>query len=574
MPLDAIFLQALRLELTEPLQGAKIDKISMPERDMLILSVHTRIGSRKLLISMRPGSARVHFTAQSFENPPQPPMFCMLLRKHLTGARITAIEQPEGERMLLFRLDAVDELNVHSGKTLAAELMGKGLNLVLIDGEGRILDCLRRVDYESAARRALLPGLFYELPPPQPKPSFWRTGETEWLSYLSAADRRGEADKWLLDTFGGLSPLLCRELALGGWDGLPDRAAALRTRVRENRFEPVLLTEQGKPRDFSFLPLEQYGNAVQSEVYPGFSELLDAFYSRRDHLETMRRRASELTRTVNTAHARLLRKLAARQSELKATENREEYRRRGDLITANIYRLHRGMAEFETADYYEPDCPTVKIPLDVRKTPQQNAAQNYKLYNKAKTANRVLTDLIETAKSEAAYLESVMDELTRAETERDLSDIRRELVSTGYITEKNGGKRPKQSAPRKPLHFVSDSGLDILVGRSNAENDELTFRTARRDDLWLHVLNQPGSHVIVCCRGGEADGETIRTAASLAVTYSHAAGGGRAAVDCTQVRYVKKPAGAKPGQVIYSEQRTLIAEADEKLAERLRQKDG
>lgn len=569
MPLDAVVLSALSSEMEDVLTGARIDKITMPEKDLVILFVHGTQGNRKLLLSARPGAARVHFTQQSFENPPQPPMFCMLLRKYLLGARISSLEQPNMERLLLIHMDAADELGIRSKKTLAVELMGKALNIVLIGEDNRILDCLRRVDYESG-RRPMLPGLFYELPPKQPKPDFYSLTQDGYRAFLRTASCAGPADKWLLDTFGGLSPLICRELAMNGWDGMPEAMDALYQRVRLRTWQPTMLLENGTPKDFSFMPLKQYGSVMESETADSFSALLDGFYARRDKLESLRRRGAELNRTAKTARDRLLRKLAARKQELKDTEKREEYRRRGDLITANMYRLKRGMASFEAQDYYAEDCPMVMVPLDPLKTPQQNAALNYKLYNKAKTAERVLTELISSAEEEAAYLESVLDELVRAETDRDLSDVRRELVAGGYIREKTGGKKVKQPPARRPMRFVSDSGTEILVGRGNVQNDELTFRIARRTDLWFHVQKVPGSHVIVSQAEGEADELTLRQAAALAVTHSQANGGGKTAVDYAMVRFVKKPSGAKPGRVIYTDYNTVIAEADEELSRRLR----
>lgn len=568
MPLDAVVLSALCSEMEEVLTGARIDKITMPEKDMVILFIHGPQGNRKLLISARPGSARLHFTQQNYENPPQPPMFCMLLRKYLIGARISALEQPNMERLTLIHMDAADELGIRSKKTLAVELMGKALNIALIGEDNRILDCLRRVDYESG-RRPMLPGLFYELPPKQSKPDFYSLSPDAYRALLASASRELPADKWLLDTFGGLSPLICRELASNGWDGLEAAMDSLHRRVREQTWQPSMLLEKGIPKDFSFMPVKQYGALMEVETAESFSSLLDSFYARRDKLESLRRRGAELHRVAKTARDRLLRKLAARKQELKDTENREEYRRRGDFITANIYRLKRGMASFEAQDYFADDCPMVVVPLDPLKTPQQNAALNYKLYNKAKTAQRVLTELIASAEEEAIYLETVLDELSRAETDRDLGDVRRELIAGGYIREKSGGKKVKLPPPRKPMRFVSDSGAEILVGRGNVQNDELTFRTARRTDLWFHVQKVPGSHVIVSQAEGEADELTLRQAAVLAVTHSQANGGGKTAVDYTMVRYVKKPSGAKPGRVIYTDYNTIIAEADEELSRRL-----
>lgn len=570
MPLDAMVLTALRRELAPALTDAKIDRISMPERDLLVLSVHSRrLGSKRLLLSARPGTARIQFTEQTLENPPQPFMFCMLLRKHLLGARITGIQQPVGERLILLHMDTVDELSFHASMTLVLELMGKGVNLLLVGQDGRIVDCLRRVDYEDGARRALLPGLFYTLPPEQDRPSFFRTSPEETSRLIAGADRSMDPDRWLLDTFGGLSPFLCRELSADGWEGLEENTSQLRSRLEREDFTPVLLSVNGSPKDFTFQPVRQYGDAVEQTVFPDFSALLDAYYARREAGEIIRRRFAELTRTVKTALSRLERKIAAQEQELLATEKREEYRRRGDLITANIYRLERGMGSFETQDYYQEDCPVVTIPLDRRKTPQQNAAQNYKLYNKAKTANRILIGLLAQAREEAAYLESVLHELSLAESQRDLSDIRAELLETGYLRQKPSAKRQKKPPARGPMRFISDSGTEILVGRGNVQNDELTFRTARRGDLWLHVQKIPGSHVIVSQANCPADEITVAQAAALAVTFSQAKDGGKAAVDVTLARNVKKPSGARPGRVIYTDHKTLIAQADPALAERL-----
>lgn len=574
MPLDAMVLTAICRELEQPLVGAKIDRISMPEKDVLVLSVHSRqCGSKKLLMSVRPGSARIHFTDQSFENPAQPPMFCMLMRKYLSGARVTAIEQPPGERMVLLHFDAVDELDFHARKTVALELMGKGVNLVLIGEDGRIIDCIRRVDYETNARRALLPGLFYQLPPQQDKPSFFRTEEAEFSRLLRSADRELPPDKWLLDSFGGLSPLLCRELAMNGWDGMEKAVCALRDIVNTGAFRPFMLTENNRPKDYSFLPIRQYGEAVALSEFADFSSMLDAFYSRRDLQESMRRRSAELTKSVKTALSRLQRKIAAREQELLDTRNREEYRRRGDLVTANIYRLKRGMESFEAQDYYQEDCPVVSIPLDKRKTPQQNAAVYYKLYNKAKTANRVLSELLTAAREEEAYLESVLHELSQAENDSDLQEIRAELIQTGYIKAKASPKGKSRRVPlRKPMEFVSDSGLPIFVGRGNTQNDELTFHLARKGDLWLHIQKLPGSHVVISQAEGKADETTLRQAATLAVTFSRAAEGDRAAVDYTLIKNVKKPSGAKPGQVLFTDYKTVLARSDPGLPERLRKK--
>ena len=571
MPLDAVTLTGLTKELSAALPGSKIDKITMPERDLVILSLHSRdAGKQKLLLCARPGSARLHLTEQSYENPPQPPMFCMLLRKHLTGARITEVIQPPFERMVTLCLDAQDELGVVSRKRLILELMGKCVNLVLVGEDGRVLDCLRRADYETNEKRPLLPGLFYEAPPAETKPCFFTLCAEERRTLWRNAPQERDTDKRILNTFSGLSPLICRELALSAD---PEAAMdALSSVVERESYRPTLLREGSKPRDFTFTPIRQYGELVKNESYESFSTLLDAFYAQREKAELIHRRSAELQRTAKTARDRLARKLDARQRELDATEKREDYRRTADLITANIYRLKRGDRSLEAQDFYQEDCPTVTIPLDVRKTPQQNAAAYYKQYNKAKTANRVLTELIEGSEEEIAYLDSVLHELSRADCDRDLSDIRRELIAGGYLKANEKERRQKQPSPRKPLRFRTTSGAEVLIGRSNEENDQLTMHTARRTDLWFHVQKLPGSHVILSQAEGEATEQDVTEAAILAATYSQSTGG-KVAVDYTMVRFVKKPAGARPGRVFYTDYRTLIVEPDEELAARLRQGD-
>ena len=560
MPLDAVTLTGLTKELRSQLVGSKIDKITMPARDLVILSLHSReAGKQKLLLCARPGSARLHLTEQSFENPPQPPMFCMLLRKYCSGARITDLTQPPYERLVILSLDAQDELGVVSPKRLILELMGKCVNLVLVGEDGRVLDCLRRADYETNEKRPLLPGLFYEAPPVETKPCFFTLSAEERTSLWQNAPPERETDKRILNTFGGLSPLICRELALS--ENVEEAMDALAEQVKQGRLRPTLLREGSKPRDFSFTAIRQYGALVQNESFESFSALLDAFYAQREKAELIRRRSAELQRTAKTARDRLARKLDARRRELQATEKREDYRRTADLITANIYRLHRGDRSFEAQDFYQEDCPTVTIALDVRKTPQQNAAAYYKQYNKAKTANRVLTGLIEGSEEEIAYLDSVLHELSRAESDRDLSDIRRELIDGGYLKATEKERRQKKPPARKPLRFLTSSGAEVLIGRSNEENDALTLHTARRTDLWFHVQKLPGSHVILSQAERPATEKDIEEAAMLAAAYSQS-GGGKTAVDYTMVRFVKKPAGARPGRVFYTDYKTIVVEAD------------
>ena len=572
MPLDAICLSALTAELREKLDGAKIDKVQQPERDMLILSLRGRSGNFRLLLAAGAGNARVHITGESMENPAEPPMFCMLLRKHLVGARIASLEQPDHERMLALELDTRDEMGDLSRKKLVVEMIGRSANVILVGADGRIIDCMRRMDFAGDAERRLLPGMIYRLPPKQNKTDFFSSDSGIRRALIAGADREMPVDKWLLDSFSGLSPLICREMAFrcgGSFDTLPEQLDALHDTVIAGDFTPYMLLDGDKPRDFSFMPIRQYGDSMKGESFDSFSALLDAFYARRDRAERQRRRSHELSRSIKTLRDRLVRKLAGQTEELQRTTGRDEIRKNAELITANMYRLKKGDRELLCEDYYQPDCPEVKIPLDPLKTPQQNAAAMYKEYNKLKAAEEHLTVLIDQGEKQLDYLNSVLEELSRAETEKDISDIRRELMETGYMKKAKGAK-PERIKAQAPLRFVSDDGLEILIGRSNTQNDELTTKLARRTDYWLHTQKVHGSHVIVRCDGLEPPETTLEQAASLAVYYSQGRDSGKVPVDYTMVRFVRKPSGAMPGKVIYTDYKTLLAESDENLAHRLK----
>ena len=574
MPLDAIALHALRRELAPVLEGAKIDKVQQPERDLLLFSLRTNCGNKKLLIACGTGSARVHLTDLSRENPAEPPMFCMLLRKHLVGARITALRQPEMERMLVLELEGRDELGDPVSKNLAVELIGRSSNVVLVGTDGRIVDCLRRSDHAGGEQRALLPGLIYRLPPTQQKRSFWDSDEASRRAVLEKADPAQPPERFLLDSFAGLSPLVCRELAFrsgGGYQTLPEQLDALHECVENGEFQPVMLldTDSGKPLDFSFMPIRQYGPAATARVFASFSELLDAFYERREREEHRRRHSHELQRRVKTVRDRLERKLAAQRIELARTLERDTIRKQAELLTANLYRVKKGQTALSCEDYYEPGCPTVTITLDPLKTPQQNAAAMFREYNKLKNAQSHLTGLIEQGEAQLYYLNSVLDEIERAEGEKELAELRCELAETGYLKTQKKGKSAKAKA-LPPLRYRSDDGFEILVGRNNLQNDELTTKLGRRTDYWLHTQKVHGSHVIVRCEGMEPSELSLAQAASLAAYHSQGRGGGKLAVDYTMLRNVKKPVGALPGKVVYTDYRTIVAEPDEALAERLK----
>ena len=561
MPLDAVCLMALMDELAPELEGAHIDKVQQPARDLLLLSLYSRRGSRRLLISAGVGMARLHFTSERFENPDTPPMFCMLLRKHLTGAVVERLWQPENERMAIFELSCRDELGVESKKRLAVELMGRSSNIVLVDGEGVIIDCLRRADFGEDAYRRLLPGMLYRLPPKPAKPNLLELTPQERRARLADTDRDKPAEKRLMDAFSGLSPLIARELAHRSEQGeLAMAVDAYAESVQAHEFTPYLLTENSAARDFSFMRITQYGEAMRCEPRGGFSALLDEFYSERERAERMRRVSHELTKTVRTLRDRQARKLAQQRQELEKTADREELRRRGDLITANLWRAEKGARTLLCEDYYTEGCPTVELALDPRKTPQQNAAAAYRDYRKAAAAEQHLTKLIAEGEAVLDYLESTLDNLSRVESEKEAAEIRRELIAAGVLRQPKQGGKERKIKPLGPIRHVSATGYEILIGRSNTQNDELTFKTARRTDIWLHVQKLHGSHVIIRAEDTRPDEGTILEAAALAAKYSQAAGSGKVAVDFTMVKNVKKPSGALPGKVIYTNYETVTVE--------------
>ena len=572
MALDTVMLSALAAELRPKLEGARIDKVRQPEREQVLLSIRNKGENMRLLINAGAGSGRVALTRQSFENPAEPPMFCMLLRKYLVGARIEKLTQPNWERLLIVDIISHNELGDSVCLKLAIELMGRNSNLVLVGDDGRIIDCLRRMEYGGDVQRRMLPGMIYRLPPAQKKPLIFDCGRAQIESALNSSEDGKPLDKRLLDSFSGLSPLVCRELvhrAFYDINCLPDALEAFLESVRAGEFTPTLLTKDGKPAEYSFMQLKQYGSEYEQQSLNSFSELLDAYYSKRELSERRRRRARELSHSVKTARDRIQRKLVCRLEELERTYGREEIRKNAELLTANMYRVKRGDSSVTVEDYYTDGCPSVEIKLDILKTPQQNAAAMFKEYNKLKTAEIHLTALVAEGEKQLDYLNSVLDELERAETERDLAEIRRELLETGYLKKQKGAK-PDKSKKQGPMRFISSDGYEILVGRSNSQNDELTTKTARRTDIWLHTKSVHGSHVIISCEGREPPERTIAEAASIAAYYSQGREGGKTAVDYTAVRFVRKPSGSMPGKVVYTDYRTVMAEADEALCEKLK----
>lgn len=574
MPLDAVCLQAVVAELAPQITGSRIEKIQQPARDQVVLLLR---GNRRLLLSAGGGQPRLHLTELPRDNPAQPPMFCMLLRKYLSGGIIESIQQAPLERVVTLTVSAADELGERSQFSLILEAVARRANLILADKDGHIIDCLRRIDFEMNPDRQVLPGLFYHLPTPPDKVSPFTVTEEEFAALAAAAGEGAPADQWLVRTVNGLSPLVARELtfrACGSTDApvtghtaaLWSAFAAWRYTVNEKHFTPAMLKRSGVPMDFTYLHVGQYGGAAEEETYTSFSRLLDDFYEKREQAERVKQKGQDLVKTASNGAARLRRKIAAQEQELAESKNRDKWRVYGELITANLYRMERGMSRLTAQNYYDPDCADVDIPLDVRLSPQENAAKYFKKYTKAKTAEKYITAQLEKARVELTYLESVLQELTLAESEQDFNDIRAELTDGGYLRAK-GRKQPQR--PSKPREFRSTAGLRILVGRNNRQNDRLTAKDAEKWDIWLHTQRIHGSHVILCTGGAQPDEQSLLEAASLAAYFSQAQDGTKVPVDYAPVKFVKKPTGSPPGFVNYTNYKTILADPSEELVKRL-----
>ncbi len=586
MALDAGFLAAIAAEFKQTAIGGRIEKVYQPERDTVVLQMRTFAGGKRLLINAGSANPRVGFTAIPMENPQNPPQFCVLLRKHLSGAKLISVSQPGFERVLVMDFETRDEMGFLCTRKLIAEIMGKYSNLIFTDGDERILAVLRPVDFTTSTKRQVLPGMRYEMPPPQEKVDPLAVGKSDFLTLMAGGDR--PVDKWVTGTFLGISATVAREIAYratGRSDALLSDADGQRlwgvfsdvfAAVREERFAPTMFFDDaGKPTEYAFLPLTHYGAC---HAFESPSELLDEWFGKRDREARVKQRAADVLHIVNNATARILHKLELQRGELSQCEAGETYRKMGDLIVANCYLLERGMTKAELTDYEDmrPDGSfgTVSVELDQRLSPTANAQRYYKKYNKSKTARVELTRQIEIGERELAYLESVQTALCTAETPTDLAEIREELARCGYASrskvQPNGQK--KGSAPAF-AEYLTTNGYRVLCGKNNLQNEYITHKLAAKTDFWFHAKNMPGSHVVMLLEGkDEPPAEDFTEAASIAALYSAAEGAPMTEVDYTTVRQLKKAPGGAPGFVVYHTNWSAIVTPDKEKLNALRVK--
>ncbi len=561
MALDGIMLSLVKEEILSVMRDAHISQVYQPSKDELVLAFRSQGVNRKLFISCRADCARVHFTDYAPENPQTPPMLCMLLRKRLCKARLVDIRQPQFERILMFDFDCTTEVGDKEQLTLIVEIMGRYSNIILTDSNGYVIDAYKRVDISMTSGRVVLPKIPYELPPQQDKLSITDGDMNTIVSQIINSDK--PVDKAILSVVQGVSPIITRELeykvAMADDEaiGLKTQLENIRQLVHNNTPTPtIVLREDNSVMDVAFMDIEQYKGKLKVVHYETFSKMLDAFYYKRDMAMRMKARSQDLHKLCANAVERLSKKINIQTLELKKCMDREGLRIKGDLVQANLYRIQRGAACVVVENFYEEGSPKLVIELDPSISPAQNAQKFYKAYAKAKTAQQMLTVQIEKAKQELSYVISVQDFLNRAESDKELSQIRLELVEQGYIKEKRN-LRQKLLKALPPLEYKTTDGYTVYVGRNNKQNDTLTLKTAKKTDLWFHTKEIPGSHTILVTQGDKVSDTAIYEAAQICAYHSKAKDSSQVPVDYTQVKFVSKPQGAKPGKVIYVNNHTV-----------------
>ncbi len=569
MPMDGLTVGFIARELDRTLRGGRVDRITQPERDAVVMVIRAGNENHKLLLCASPNNARCHLTAGSFSNPLEPPALCMLMRKQLLGARVAEIRQEAGDRVVRIDLDAVNEMGDHVLRRLVLEIMGRHSNLMLLDENGRILEAARHVNAEMSRVRQIQPGMAYQAPPEQDKLNPETLRAEELLGRLQAREGKNFI-RALAEEIRGLSRVSAEELAVrvleGGetWpENLPDACARLESLLRrlpEMAAPCVLQGEDGGAEDvFPFLYLSR--DTSREKSCKTLSAALDIYYTTRDAKDRLSQKSAAMIRTLKGQAERCARKLALQEEELASAEKMDEYRRMGDAIQANLYRLKKGMTEAELPDWSDPEGGTLTVPLDLRLTPVQNAQKYFKKYQKARSARETAAVQREKTLEEMEYLESMLSDAENCTGESELEEIRRELVRTGYMKKVSNRRQQRQLPESRPYRYLSADGIEILVGKNSLQNDRLTLLAAP-GETWLHAKDMPGSHVIIR-KEGEVPLSTLRQAALLAAWYSKGKNSSTVPVDYTLRKYVKKPSGAAPGKVIYTHQKTVYVTAEE-----------
>lgn len=588
MAFDAGMLACTIAEIKNAALGARVEKVFQPERDEIVLQTRSFEGGKRLLINAGSNNPRIGFTGAQKENPQKPPMLCMLLRKHLQGAKFSGIRQEGFERVVTLSFETRDEMGFPCTRYLIAEIMGKYSNLIFADENKKVLSVLYPIDFSTSSRRQVLPGMTYELPPPQEKIDPMTVTEADFCGSLAQADPAFPADRWILSAFLGISAAVAREIvfrATGKSDTpigncqaekLAGAFFGIMDSIRNETFSPCMVLDGEKPVEYAFCTLTHYGAPLTVRPYESAGALLDDFFGGRDREQHIRQRAADVLRLLTAADTRIRKKLDLQRGELAECEKGEGYKKDADLITANLHLLSRGMKSADLTDYedYRADGTfgVRRVELDTRLTPAANAQRLYKKYNKSKNAKVELTRQIELGETELRYLDSVFDALTHAETAQDLTEIRDELFRSGYASRMKHYTASKKPATPTVAQFRTSGGLRVLCGKNNVQNEYITHKLAGKNDYWFHIKNLPGSHTVLFCEGVEPSEKDFTEAAEIAAFYSGAAGGQNVEVDYTLVRNVKKPSGGKPGLVIYHTNWSCVVTPNAERVAALREK--
>ncbi|RKD34353.1 Rqc2 family fibronectin-binding protein [Thermohalobacter berrensis] len=574
MALDGIVINSLVNEFKSKMLNGKIDKVYQPEREEIVINIRKKGQKLKLFISAASNNPRIHLTELTKSNPLNPPMFCMLLRKHLQGGKIIDIKQPSFERIIKIEVENLDELGEISVKEIVIEIMGRHSNIILVDKKsGKIIDAIKRITPDISSVRQVLPGLKYSYPPSQNKKNPLKIDKNIFFKELDSANDGTVIYKFLYRSFTGISPLVGREICYKAGIDESKQLALLNNEekeklyqefnkvisdVKNNFYNPCVIFDEENQKliAFSAIDIKQYNN-FKKEYIHSISKVLEKFYYTRDKLDRLKQKSIELKKLVNTKLDRSLKKLAKQKEELLNAEKREKYKIYGDLIMANLYHINKGDSNVEVQNFYSEKGEKIKINLDPRLTPAENAQKYYKRYNKLKNAHVEVSKQITNTKDEIDYLENILVSIENCSDPSEIDEIREELIKEGYIKSKLRNRKKKKEAPSNPYHFISSDGYDIYVGKNNKQNDYLTLKFANKEDIWLHTKEIPGSHVIVKSKGEEVPENTLKEAALLAAFYSKGKMSSNVPVDYTERKNVRKPNGAKPGMVIYDNNNTI-----------------
>lgn len=587
MALDGIVISNIVYEIKQLLLGGRIDKIYQPESDEIIMHARGKGSNFRILLTSHSNHPRLHITNLNKKNPETPPMFCMLLRKHLSGGKIIDVIQPDFERIVEFHIEALNEMGDLCIKKLIIEIMGRHSNIILTDSENRILDSIIHVSKDKSSVREVLPGRIYVRPPSQDKMNPLSVPSNNFGKFLKGTDGT-KLQQAIYKSFSGISPVVAseichrahldaslylEELTDENKTALSNVMHHLFSLIKNNAFTPQIVfhPDTNEPIDFSSIDMTQFIE-FKKQKFDSISQVIELFYAEKDYLSRIKQKSTDIHRIIQNNLERCYKKKDLQIQKLKEVSDREYLRVYGELITANIYAISKGMNSFETINFYEEEQPTVIIPLDPTLTPSENAQHYFKQYNKAKRTHLALIEQLKQTEEEIQYLESLLTATESSTDESDINDIRYELKEQGYIKMRHS-KKSKSQIKSKPLHYRSSDGFDIYVGKNNRQNDELTLRFALPTDLWFHTKDIPGSHVIIKTQNKEVPQSTIMEAANLAAFYSKAKTSSNVPVDYTQKRYVRKPNGAKPGMVIYDHQNTIYITPDELKIKNLNSKE-